>query len=240
MKHQEFKIYPPKIISILSAIVIVLVVINILVWYIPRHFQLNMGILPGLFSLDSETNIPTYFQVILFELCSILLILIVLNVREHNLPGNFHWKMLAVGFFVMSCDEFMSLHEKITKPMANLMGTYRSVFFYFGWVPIGIFLVIILALVFIPFLRKLPRRTMWLFLLAGVIYIVGCIGMEMIGGSVIMTSGRGRSYFICFTIEETFEMFGTILFIYGLLDYIQNSVEKVRIKFLGRNEEMNP
>lgn len=57
--------------------------------------------------------------------------------------------------------------------------------------------------------------------LAGTIYILGAVGFEMIGGVVIhYFKANSQPFFWAYTIEESLEMLGIILFIYALLNYL--------------------
>ena len=85
----------------------------------------------------------------------------------------------------------------------------------------GIILIIILFFFFIRFLRALPGRIRLWFIIAGVIYISGAIVVEMIGGWYFGSSEvQDFTYQILITFEELLEMFGIILFIKTLLDYL--------------------
>ena len=55
--------------------------------------------------------------------------------------------------------------------------------FNFAWVIPGNALVLVLALFFLQFWLRLPTKTRLTFFVAGVTYIGGCIGFELIGGN---------------------------------------------------------
>jgi hypothetical protein len=69
----------------------------------------------------------------------------------------------------------------------------------------------------VPFLLQLPRRTALIFLVAGVVYISGVIGIEILGQPM---DADTLEYNLLTLVEEGLEMFGVILFLYGLLDHV--------------------
>ncbi|WP_238178428.1 hypothetical protein [Calothrix sp. 336/3] len=73
---------------------------------------------------------------------------------------------------------------------------------------------------FSKFIINLPRKTRSNFLVAGLIYLSGAIGCELIGGYILDSRMRGIFYLIIITLEESLEMLGIAVFIYGLLSHI--------------------
>ena len=121
------------------------------------------------------------------------------------------WYVLAVGFLLMSIDEVAGVHESI-----------NSVIEITWAIPAGI-AALVMGLVFVPFLLELPRRTGILFVLAGGIYLAGAAGIEIIGNSMSLQALRDTlGYKMLTLVEEGFEMFGVVLFIYALLDYMRS------------------
>jgi len=71
---------------------------------------------------------------------------------------------------------------------------------------------------FIPFLRRLPRPTAGLFILAGAIYVGGAVGMEIIGEPL---DSDTLTYNLLTAVEEGMEMCGVIVFMHALLRYMK-------------------
>ena len=71
-----------------------------------------------------------------------------------------------------------------------------------------------------------------LFIIAGCLYVSGALGMEMVGGNYRDMVGEvDLNYGLITSFEETLEMAGIILFIYGLLDYLRSLSNKIRFRF---------
>jgi hypothetical protein len=82
----------------------------------------------------------------------------------------------------------------------------------------------------------LPRKIRGLFLLAALLYVGGALGLEMVSGVIVSQFGNHNIVFMFFTtIEETLEMTGVIVLIYGLLDYIATQFNQQSYMIKRRN-----
>lgn len=172
-----------------------------------------------LFSVNAETTIPTWYSVVMLLSAAVLLAFIAKTKYDARDRFSIHWIGLAVVFLYLSIDEGASIHEITSDPLQAAFQT--SGYLNFGWVLLGIPVVIILGLLFLRFLLHLSARTRNLFILAGVVYIGGAIVIEAISANQLPAYGDYTfQYLGIATIEEFFEMLGVIIFIYALLDYI--------------------
>lgn len=140
-----------------------------------------------------------------------------------------HWIGLTLIFALMSLDEAMSVHEMTTPVVRNALGTTGA--FYFAWVIPAIAFMAVFVVVYLRFTLALPKRTMHLFVTAGIVYLSGVLGIEMIGSAYSYEYGKTVSYGIIATIEEVFEMFGIVIFVYALLDYLEAHAVSLEIRF---------
>jgi hypothetical protein len=73
------------------------------------------------------------------------------------------------------------------------------------------------------------------FIISAVLYIGGSIGIELIGGKYAEIYGfEDFSYTMIATLEESLEMAGLIVFIWGLLGYLAANYRKLLIVFKDR------
>ena len=182
-----------------------------------------------MFFLDEENNIPTFFSsgILLLSAC-LLAVIAVLKKRERDSFAGY-WTALAIIFLLLSMDEASSTHELLTSPLRYLLHT--SKFFYFAWVIPGLAFVLTIAIIFWRFLTHLPMRTRRLFVVAGIVYIAGVIGTELVAGWYVELYTRNNlTYSFLAMLEETLEIIGVIVFIYALLDYMTVEVEEVRFR----------
>ena len=169
--------------------------------------------------VDGEGNIPTWYSSSLLLLCSVLLATIAAAQRQQRGRHVVGWLILALVFVFLSLDETAQLHELSIAPLRALFGT--TGFLYYAWiVPAGICVVLFVS-GYLRFLAELPERTRRLFLVAGVIFVGGALGVEAVSGNQASLHGeQNLTYHLIITVEELFEMAAIIVFIYALLDYI--------------------
>ena len=72
---------------------------------------------------------------------------------------------------------------------------------------------------------RLPRKTLRLFVLSGIIYLTGAILLDMAEGALVEEYGwYDPLYCFLYTCEEFLEMLGLIIFIYALSSYKSISI----------------
>lgn len=164
-----------------------------------------------IFNLDSENSLPTWFSSFLLLLCALQLALIARAKSQKKDSFVKHWAFLAIFFFLMSIDESASIHELVVRPLRNAFDL--GGIFYFSWVIPAFFIVVAIAIAYIPFFLHLPRKTALLFFLAGSLYVGGALGIELAGGYLAEKYGEHYPAYILSTIiEETFEIIGLLIF----------------------------
>lgn len=169
-------------------------------------------------ALDSERNLATWYGSTLLLLVCILLAVICAATRASGGSRVWHWGVLSATFAFLSLDEAVSLHERTMAPLREMLGT--SGWLYWAWVIPASVLVLVFGLAYLPFLARLPARSRGLFVLSGLLYVGGALGVEMLTGQIQDTLGGRSVWFALATIlEEMLEMAGAILLIYALLDY---------------------
>lgn len=217
-------IRPKKILGILLVVILFLEIANIigLVFYFNGN---NINWLFNLFNIRTEGNVAAYYSSSTILLASYLLALISLFRKMNGLTYSL-WLILSVIFLYLSIDEAVQLHERvgvIIDNNFNLTG-YLS----WGWViPYGIMFIVFAAVYYFKFLPQLSKKIYWLFIVSGSIFVMGAIGVEMIGAKNFHSDNFSEvTNAICYSIEEGLEMIGIALFIYALLLYIK---EEMRI-----------
>ena len=79
---------------------------------------------------------------------------------------------------------------------------------------IGLPVTLIIAIVFTPFVGRLPRRTACGIVIAGMVYVGAALGLEAVGGWWIGQHGRNNwTYSAEVVVEETLEMVGALMFV---------------------------
>lgn len=225
MKRINIIIQPKKILKYLLTLQALLLLMHLSTWYLDRYKIIKLKNIVTLFNLNNESNIPTTFTVLLLGFSALLLLIIAIHSKIIKDRFTFQWYLLSLGFLYIAIDEGSIIHELSMKYLSNTFGAGPAGIFTFSWVLLLVILVPILIVVFFSFLRNLPKASMKRFGLAGIIYILGSVGFEMIGGVVIhYFKSSSQLFFWAYTIEETLEILGIILFIYALLMHLMENV----------------
>jgi hypothetical protein len=213
----EIRIEPAKVAATLFAVAIALVVLHFAGQF-SRYF-LGHGQLLGLvdeFNVNVENNVPTFFSAFLLLACSVTLFVIA-RAPACGRRESRYWGWLGVIFLFLALDEDASIHELLIRPMDYVLPEHGVL--HFAWVlPYGL-ATLVVGLVYLRFVLGLPDPTRRQVILAGVIYLSGALGFELIGGWYIdrMDGVQDFRYMVLVAAEEFLEMCGAIFFLYVLL-----------------------
>lgn len=190
------------------------------------------------FHLGQEGNLPTYISALYLLSAGFLLALITRHERQNGSKTAPYWMGLTVGFFLMSFDEATQIYEGVIGVgISPVFGGGEGIWHY-GWYIPFIPIVLIIAFLYISFLRRLPSKYARLFVLAGVIFVGGSIGVEMMEAYIQSYQIEGGAMFLSMLIEESCEMLGVVLFIYALLSYIAE--HRITCRLGARSTEKAP
>jgi hypothetical protein len=189
---------------------LLLIAIHLGLHYCNYKIQEVPWLLLQLFDLDEENNIPTWFSSFLLLNNAFVLYLVS---RSENVTWKRSWMFLAAGFLLLSLDEVAGIHETLHSSMEM------------NWAIPGGLLVLIIGVAFVPFLFSLPKKLALLFVLSGSIFVSGAIIFELLGEDMDSDS---LLYISMTALEEGLEMFGALLFLWVLLDYMKQD-DKIRI-----------
>jgi hypothetical protein len=183
-----------------------------------------------LFALGGELSIPTYFSSLLLLAAGCLLGLIARENALRRLGWHLHWTLLALGFVWLSFDEAASIHEAVNPTVRIWLG--MSFLDGAAWTAVAAPVVSVLAVLYLPFLLRLPPRYMRLFVTAGAIYLGSAMGAELVGQLLLKSHYGGMSwpYRMAVVVEEGCEMLGVACLIYGLITYLAELGTVVRLR----------
>ncbi len=166
-----------------------------------------------LFWIDTENNLPTLYQSLALGFAAALMFVLA-RVSPRLLPADrTRWRVLASAFVFLALDEILRIHETV--------GDTSS--FHFGAAGLAIYVpvVVLLGLYWIPLLRRLDGRLRWMLLAAAVLYVGGAGIIESVSQWHAGIAGKATPLYVALaTMEETLEMAGIAVLVYGLLDQL--------------------
>lgn len=217
----RFTIVPSRVLRLLIFVIAVLVVLStatrMTVLYLP-DFPLRDST-ANLLNVDMEQSLPTLYSTVMILVGALLCAGIAHGRRRQGTSDVRHWAALSLIFGLLAIDEFASLHEQFGPPFRRWLdiegGPLR-----WAWVVPAIVAVTVFVVVFGRFLGRLPRSTRRGLWTAGVLFVSGAIGMEMLAAASSLLDKTDILYVLSTTVEETLEMLGIAVFLYTLLAYI--------------------
>ena len=216
----RFEISPWKLLRLLLLVSLGLALVSLLVQlyvYTGTEFR-GINSIVKLTNVDGENSVPSWYSAVLLAVCSVTLFAIYTLERRAGRRYTKSWLGLAIIFLAMSIDETVQIHELVGDILAERSNF--SGFLYFAWVIPGMLFVLIFAAVYLRFFFYLPARTRYLALSAGVLYLGGALGVEVVTAGYVARYGDETLTYAAFsTLEEFLEMTGASLFLYTLLAY---------------------
>jgi hypothetical protein len=214
-------------------------------WMVFCHLVLHWRVeaLTLLVDLDLESNLPTFYNAMLFFFGAGLFFLHGMTSSAEQRRG---WKVMAAVFTFLGVDEGSQVHEKFMQFTQRLLHMDGSAgggggWFFYAWViPYGL-AGLGLALVLGRWFFRLDPPVRRGLLLGGAVYVFGAVIMEMAAGKMVgLLPYRDPSefpwlpcgilddpagcylmmeprYIVLYTLEEVGEMTGLILCIRTLL-----------------------
>jgi hypothetical protein len=175
----------------------------------------------SLLDLAAESGLGAWYTSALLLLAAMLLALVGWMASARGQRFARHWLVLGFIFLLLSADETIQFHERAAWPFERILRLKGA--FLYGWVIPAIVFLSILGLSYWKFLAHLPPQTRRRFVLAGVIYVGGALGLEMVEGVYATRWGDATGgYAALVAIEETMEMSGAALFIGALLAHVRD------------------
>ncbi len=172
----------------------------------------------GIWNLDEENNIPTWYASIMLALVAFGLAFVGLMKYQERDRHWWQWFAIALIPLFLSLDDMAQLHEALSDPLSEEYGFNGLL--HWAWVVVALPVVAVLTVLFLPFLRRLPARTAILLLAGAGIVFSGGVILEMFEGWWVEANGHGGVIiFSMVTVQEVMEMLGSIIALYAVIDY---------------------
>lgn len=185
-------------------------------------------LLHGMFDLDGEANIPTWFSSGQLLAIAIILWVVAIYGRRPERPSRAFLLTVGTGFLLLSADEVVQLHEGIT----GLMGSR-----YLDWIPsmLGAHkttVLLCLGISLVAFrLVYADLRAAWRWSPRGCLVAIAGCGIIVLGGCVLesvayrLLEPGSLAYKIEVSVEEFFEMSGATLILHSVSRFALDSLD---------------
>ncbi|GAA2720456.1 hypothetical protein [Cellulomonas aerilata] len=201
--------WTPLCLALIAALLVAHLAVNAL--------QATMGDFPGrdpaiqFLALNKEMGLPAWTSSVLLVLVAQALWLLAdVDRTTHRRRWARQERLLAGLFVYLSVDEATALHEQTIYPLRTALDLGGALFF--SWVVLFVPLAAVVAALCLRWVRGLPRVAGRLVVLAGVLYLGGAVGMEMVGSWMFTQGLEGTMrYAGVVALEEGLEMLGALL-----------------------------
>ena len=175
------------------------------------------------FDLGHEPSIPAFYSASMILCCACVLVAIGRSAKSRQR----RWYLLSFCMLAMALDEAVMFHEMVDSAVRIFLPTSGAL--YFGWVIPAMVLVLAFGIIFLKLLLSLERRTASLFVVSGLLFVAGAVGMEMVAGTIFDAATseeealKSISHVISQACEEGLEMVGIAVFFVALIDHVQRN-----------------
>ncbi len=181
-----------------------------------------------IFNLNEEQNIPTWYSSTILLFCGVFLYIISSFKKDCQDKYYRHWLWLSIIFFYLSLDEAVSIHEELK---IRFFLEKDHILYDDSWIITFSILVPIFIFSYRKFILNLPSKTKKQFIIAGFIYLLGTMGMEIVGSFSQEFYGKASIvHGTVTTIEEFLEMIGIVIFINTLMSYVSSQIKAIYLK----------
>ncbi len=208
----------------IAAALVIAHIVAVVAWY-QDLLPVDNWLYYSFFDLDEEESLGTWFSALILVFAGQLCWLQarrVAGIAGGHRPA---WLLLALGFHLLSLDEIAGFHETVNTVVEDT-----------HWTTYGALIGLFAGAAFLPFLWRLPAGTRTLFIVSGLIYLGGAVGVEY--GTLSYEEADALDtlpYNLWNALEEGMEMAGIILFIYALLRHMAGPDRRLefQLRLLG-------
>lgn len=178
------------------------------------------------FNVDDEASVPTWIATTLLLSGAVAWGATALARRGE--PVGRVAAGVAVVMLLASVDEGSSLHETVREPLRDGLGLGGAL--QFAWVLVGAPILVGLVVALLRVRDRLPADVARTLLVGAVVFGLGAVGMEVVGGQVAETAGRESiAWGISTVVEESLELVGAGLAVVAGLVLWSRAAPRVRL-----------
>lgn len=217
------RLHPPQLLRALLTVAALLVAISTVAQLANHRLdgRAGMGLVARVLNIDSEQSIPTAWSASVLASCAVVAWVIAGIHRRRDLGQHRSWAALGAVAAVVAADEFLAVHETSIDPLRGVLGERATGLLYYAWVLPGLVVALVVAAVFWRFVWSLPVGLRSRLVIAGVLYLTGAVGFEMLGGAQDEDHTRVNGTYLALNgVEEGLEMVAASVVLAALVGYL--------------------
>lgn len=131
------------------------------------------------------------------------------------------WKFFTAVCIYFSLDETALLHERLNVVFKDF-GESLPIATY-AWIIPGAIIAALIVVVLLRLVVSLPRLSRNGLFIGGILFVIGALGLDAIGGLSFLASGYSSLFVVLATMEEALEMTGVAILIASLLYLVETA-----------------
>lgn len=188
--------------------------------------------------MDDESSIPTWFSQIIFLAisCAALLAATLEKLRVKRTL----WIVIGIVAVSLSIDEIAGIHEQVLQTVHVLLFHQAApTITANAWFVVLPFVLVAVGLLARQMVRHFPKRLLTVTGLGLAIFLTGAVGVDIItqGIEFPQFSHEFLLQGIFVAVEEGLELIGSIIVLYGIMEYIEKHYHKRIAKSLAALKE---
>ncbi len=184
------------------------------------------------FDMDKELTVPAFYASSAVLFCAALAATISRAGAGVKAGSRGHWMALGVLLVLIALDEATELHESISGPLVEATGLDDETWVGRAWILIYLPLTIALGVTFWRFVWRLPRRTRASLVIAGIVFVAGAAGGEVLGTPLWRPDAvPSTAYVAVSTMEELLEKLAVVILAYGLAMHLRDFIGSITVGF---------
>jgi hypothetical protein len=181
----------------------------------------------NLFDSDQKLNFPTSMKLALMLGATLLFLLVGLGAAVRH--DRVRWMGIGALFALVTLDELTYMHQRISDAFHTWFGASGAL--RFAWIVIYVPALAVIAFVYFPWWRALPRHLRNGLLWAALLFAGGSAGMELAKGVLYDEHDWGLKFGLVAALSDSLELLGLGILVAMLLREVATSPRAVTIGF---------
>lgn len=222
-KNHQIHKYSLKIFGWFLVVIVLLAAAHLLMQYLNlvvysehngRVYELSNRL-----DFDDEASLPTWFSQFVFLCIAASASLAAYMQRKAAIRRL--WSVVALIGFIFAIDETAAVHELVLQTTHLLLfGEKGPSIIANAWLVLLPFIAAAGLILLVQMRTYLPKFTVRLFVLSGLIFMTGAVGLDILTNADAANTFYAKGILV--VIEETLELLGTTTALYAIMQYLES------------------
>jgi hypothetical protein len=181
----------------------------------------------NLFDSDQKLNFPTGLKLALMLAATVLFLVVGLGAALRS--DRVRWMGLGALFAFVTLDELTYMHQRLSDAFHDWFGASGAL--RFAWIVVYVPVLAVVAFVYFPWWRALPRHLRNGLLWAALLFAGGSAGIELAKGALYDEHDWGLKFGLVAALSDSLELLGLGILVAMLLREVASSPRTLTLDF---------